>query len=147
MAEVVIGLVGALVGATAAVAGQFVVRRREERERWVGLLLEDCAKIYVLEDSYIGAIWEAFGELKQPARLKDWSRTDRAQAQARLTIVCTDDALLSVADSLRENGRAMWHAASSGDQPEWDRLLDKHRQNLAQFVARAKITARQGQTI
>ena len=74
----------------------------------------------LFEDSYIGAVWEAFGEPHQPGRLKDWSRADRAEAQARLIIVCTDDDLLSIADSLRHNGRAMWHAAHSGNQAEWD---------------------------
>jgi hypothetical protein len=41
----------------------------------------------------------------------------------------------------------MWHAASSGDQATWDRLLEHHRHQLARFVARAKVTPRNGDTI
>jgi hypothetical protein len=147
VSEVIVGLLGALVGAAVAVGGQYVVRRREERERWVGLLLEDCAKIYVLEDSYTGALWEAFGDPQDPGRLEDWPPQDRALAEARLTIVCTDGELIAAVGALRDTGRAMWHAAKDGDRSEWDRLLEKHRENLARFVSRAQVAARGGHTI
>jgi hypothetical protein len=147
MAEILVGLMGAAIGAGAAIAGQFLVRRREERERWVGLLLDDCARIYMLEDSYTGALWEAFGGPSEPERLADWPRAERAMAEARLTIVCTDDGLIDSVTTLRDNGRAMWHAAQSGAQPQWDELLQTHRRHLHQFVARARVAARRGHTI
>lgn len=147
MAELIVGLIGVLVGAGAALGGQLIVRRRQERERWVSLLLEECSRIYALEDTYTGAIWEAFGEPKNPGRLQDWSRADRLMAQARLTIICTDDELISTLNWLRDNGRAVWHAASNGDTDEWARLRDLHRDRLTHFVSLARTAARKGRTI
>lgn len=147
MSEALFGLVGAMIGAAAAVGGQMVVRRRQERERWVGVLLEECARIYMLEDSFAGAVWEAFGQPRNPGRLADWSRSDRAMASARLTIVCTDDELLASADALTSTGKELWHVAQTGSKDEWNEARDRHNRGLADFVARARTAARDGRTI
>jgi hypothetical protein len=148
MSEALFGLVGALIGAAAAVGGQMVVRRRQERERWVGVLLEECARIYMLEDGFASAVWEAtFGAPRNPGRLADWSRSDRAMASARLTIVCSDDDLLASAEALTRTGKALWHVAQTGSKDEWNEARDRHARGLADFVARARTAARDGRTI
>jgi hypothetical protein len=147
MSEAVFGLFGALIGAAAAVGGQFVVRRRQERERWVAVLLEECARIYMIEDSFISAVWEAFGEQQSPARLRDWPRSERAMAGARLTIVCTDDELLRRAENLTETGKQLWHTAQDDSEEEWYDAMERHRRGLADFVTRASVAARNGSTI
>jgi hypothetical protein len=147
MSEALFGLLGALVGAAAAVGGQFIVRRRQERERWVGVLLEDCAHIYMLEDSFIGAVSEAFSEPPRPERLRDWPRSERAMAGARLTIVCSDDELLKRAEGLTDSGKELWYTAQGHSEEEFYEAMERHRVALADFVARARIAAKNGRTL
>jgi hypothetical protein len=146
MSEALFGLLGALIGAAAAVGGQVVVRRRQERERWIGVLLEESARIYMLEDSYIGALWEAFGEPQDPARLRDWPRSERAMAGARLTIVCSDDELLKSAEDLTSIGKELFHEARRSEEDLYEGQ-ERHRRALEAFVARARTAAKNGSTI
>ncbi len=140
--EVVFGLVGVVVGAVVAFAGQVFIRRREEKERWLTVLLEECANLYVLEQEFRGGIWLAYGE-GDFERLRQWGRTDRRMSGTKLRLVCTDSELVDSAERLTALGKQVWNVAKEDpDGESWRRLMDDHERALDDFVRLAQQAAR-----
>lgn len=141
MTEIIFGILGALIGGSLAVTGQLVVRRREEREHWVSVLLEEAARLAMLEDIYMTAVWVAFHEHnRQP--LQDWPLGDRQMAAAKLRLVSTDSQLGPTVEDLRKNGRTLFHLTAPGmTQNAFDLHLDLHRSLLENFIATAQESA------
>lgn len=145
--DITLTLAGVVLGSGATLAGQLLVRSREERERWIGIMLDACANIYMLEDEFL-----ASAGLHRPPpyfageRYERWSRRDRALAGARLRLVTESPELLGLESQLRESGRRLWHFAHSGgaDAEEADLalLLHAHRLVLESFVATSQRTMR-----
>ncbi len=135
--ELVIPLIGVALGGGLALAGQLLLRQREEGERHKRLLLDDCAVIFELEDEFMAAcgIVARGGD---DSRLQDWSRRDRARAGGRIRMLANDHHLIELEDQLRQSGRDLFWSLDRGDG--FDKIgphLDEHRQVLDQFLSRA----------
>lgn len=145
--EIAFTLLGVAVGSGSALAAQLLVRRREERRHWVGIMFEACAKIYMLEDEFMAAVGTADPPpYCQGERFMRWSRGDRAHAGAHLRLVSGNERLHELEVGLRESGRQIWHRArdrgSSAEQEEFGAMLDQHRALLEQFVTEARPSVR-----
>jgi hypothetical protein len=147
--EIMLTLVGVVLGSGATLVAQLTVRRREERERWVGIMLDACASIYMLEDEFMAAA----GLFHPPPyfeseRFMRWSRRDRALAAARLKLVADNGRVHELEAELRESGRKLWHFArqrgADATRQELAEGLDRHRELLDEFVRVARLSLRRG---
>lgn len=145
--EVILALVGVIIGSGTTLAAQLGVRRREERERWLATVLDACAAIYKIEDAFISIIDLAGGPpFLLEERAARWPRDERAQAGARLRLVTDNDDLQNLETELRISGKALWNYAQRDDATlnDLQEGLDEHRAMLERFVEAARPILRQG---
>ena len=141
--EIALTLLGVVIGSGVTLVGQIIVRRREERERWAGVMLETCAIIYRLEDEFMSSVTRAFRQpFYETDRYKRWSRSDRAHAAARLRLVSDCQRLHDLDSRLRDSGRTIMRLAqqdgtaiSSAEVKAWS---DQHEGLLDEFMSVAR---------
>jgi hypothetical protein len=145
--DAVIGLVGALIGALAALAGQRIATKAEAQRQWVGTLHGRCAAIYALEHEADFAAWEALRG--QFGRMDSWDFSARRMAEAEILLITCHAGLRSALEALTQTGRqlavAVTDRANGGSTDgEIKDLRQEHRAALTMFEveARSAIAAR-----
>lgn len=98
-----VGVIGALAAATIALLGQYIISRSAQREREVILLLDQCAQLVALSEDYRNRIWEE-RKLGYTNSVSNWSIGEYRVAEARLKILCREDATLDAITRLRVTG-------------------------------------------
>ena len=147
--EIALTLAGVVVGSAGTLIAQLAVRRREERERWVGVMLEACASIYMLEDEYLACAGMAHPPpYFASERFQRWSRQERALAGARLRLVADQERLHEIESELRASGKRLWwlarEAGPAADPDDFETKVDCHRELLEEFVSTARTSLRRG---
>ena len=133
--EAWVALIGAVAGATIAIAGQYVVRRSEARERASTLLLEQCAQLVALSEDYRNRVWEERHNLSNEA-VAAWDLSAYRLAEARLRLLCRTPSVLSALDNLRRSGIALGSAwrLSNTESPDVEQAWKVHRDALNDFI-------------
>ena len=76
------------------------------------MLIEGAlASICWMEDSYIRAIWEAYGSSRTRSACTIGRAVSAGWPLRRLTIVCSEDELLRSLSELTRSGEELWHLA------------------------------------
>jgi hypothetical protein len=137
------GLVGVVAGATLAMVGQHFGRKSEARERMGLLLLEQCSLLVGLSEDYRNRVWEERNGLSSQA-VAAWDLGAYRLAQARLRVLCREDALLKAVDGLQRSGIALgrcWRLSRSNG-PDLDKAWQEHRVSLDEFIQAASSVVR-----
>lgn len=141
--ETVIGLVGAIAGGALVLAGQYLARRQERRDRRSQLLFENCVRLIAIEEDFRGRVWN-----ERCAGAKDqvdsWNAEGFRIAEASVGILTTDSDLLAALHQVRESGKqlgAKWRL-DQRDSPALERLTKEHRAALDAFITASRAKAR-----
>ncbi|MFG1936311.1 hypothetical protein [Micromonospora tulbaghiae] len=141
MATAAFGLIGALIGAIAALAGQLLSIRATARRQLILRLHEACAIVWMLEQEVDYAAWEALrGKV---GRLDSWDFSARRKAEAEIRLLSTRNDLLNGLKALTAAGIKLSIAVSvdqsSLDHDEVKMLRIKHRDALERFENQARV--------
>jgi hypothetical protein len=129
-------LLATIAGASIALAGQHVARRRDSRTRIGELLLEQCAQVVGLSDDFRVRVWEE-RELGLRGRVDTWDLSGYRHAAARLKILCDDAALLDALEEMTEAGKELgryWRRGGA-DPAEIEARRDRDKLARQRFVA------------
>ncbi len=134
-----IALAAGIVGAAIALVGQYVTRRTDRISSHIDDVVEQCSQFFALSEDFRNRFWEE-SQLKQEGRVDDWDIAAHRLVEARLRIVCDDEALLTAIEELSSSGKALgsyWRRGST-DQAELDQRYERYKVAIGRFVAEAK---------
>lgn len=140
--EALIALGSVALGAAAVLAGQLGVRRSEKTETWLKMLVEQCARISMLEKEFGRRAAYISSGISDPTT--GWSIQNFREAEGLIRILSTDPALHESIDLLNTTGRAVYHATAALEsaaptaQAEFAEALDRHNAAVASFEGTAQ---------
>jgi hypothetical protein len=134
-----VALAAGVVGAAIALVGQYVTRRSDRISSHIDVVVEQCAQFVALSEDFRNRFWEE-SQLRQAGRVDGWDIAAHRLAEARLKIVCDDEALLTAIEELSSTGKALggyWRRGDT-DQAELDLRYERYKEAIGRFVAEAK---------
>jgi hypothetical protein len=139
-----IGLAGVVAGALIAFVGQYLLRRTESQERNDTFLLEQLALIIALSEDYRNRVWEERKKVTSDV-VNAWDLPAYRLAEARLRVLCRDQALKNALQALHDAGTALGHAwrLTPNDEEAVQRAWEAHRKAIECFVnASSQVSSR-----
>ncbi|NRQ34498.1 hypothetical protein HII36_21985 [Nonomuraea sp. NN258] len=106
MSEAVIGLAGALIGASVALLSQLIAARMLSRAEWRRTLHTQCALIWALERDAALAAFDVYRG-RDRGRWEQWDFKAKREAEAQILFVTHDKKLIAALRELAESGARM----------------------------------------
>lgn len=108
-------------------------------------LLDSCATVYSLEAIFRGRADKAARQ-GDTRPLEEWPRDPRRVAEAKITLLTTDDDLLRSLTRLGAAGRECYRSAISQDD-DYDARSRDHKEQLNSFLSSCQTALRTGRVI
>jgi len=136
------GLIGALIGAFIAFAGQLAVYRTTRHDQWTGKLHERCAQVYALERECDLAVWEILHG-RSTDRLDQWDYPARRRAEAEILLLTHHPDLAMALANLTATGmklsvEAQDYLAGTSDEVRLRQRRHEHAAMVASFCESAR---------